>query len=62
MWLQLTSEGKMVMINGDRVLKIEEVQDGERRGCRLYYSATEFLAVDEILAQIMQRLGFEPRG
>ncbi|HEY6419074.1 MAG TPA: hypothetical protein VIX59_08730 [Candidatus Binataceae bacterium] len=51
------------MINSDRVIRIEEVREGGRvRGCNLYYSATEFFAVDDGLVQIMQRLGFEPRS
>lgn len=63
MWLQLMVKGKTALINSDRVIRIEEVREGGRvRGCNLYYSATEFFAVDDGLVQIMQRLGFEPRS
>jgi hypothetical protein len=56
-------KGKTVLINSDRVLRIEEVREGGRiRGCNLYYSATEYVVVDDHLVQIMQRLGFEPRS
>ena len=62
MWLRVTIEEKPVMINGDRVLKISEIPGGEgRRGCHLYISLTEYLAVDQSLREMMISLGFEER-
>ena len=50
------------MINGDLVLKIVEIP-GEtgRRGCHIYLSLTEYIAVDQSLHEVMLSLGFEER-
>jgi hypothetical protein len=62
MWLRVTMNDKPVMINGDRVLKIEESKGSEaRRGCLVYFSPEEFLKVDQSLGEIMISLGFEER-
>lgn len=63
MWLQLSSKNRPVLVNAERLLRIVELSDSEGGpGCALYYSADEFLFVDQRITEIMQRLGFEPRG
>jgi len=62
MWLRVTMKHKPVMVNGDRVLKIEEIPGEEgHRGCHLYVSLTEYLVVDQSLREVMNSLGFEER-
>lgn len=62
MWLRVTMGDKPVMINGDQVLKIEEIPGAEgRRGCHVYVSLTEYLVVDQSLREMMISLGFEER-
>ncbi len=62
MWLRVTMDGKPMMINGDRVLKIVEIPGGEgRRGCHVYVSLTDYLLVDQSLREMMISLGFEER-
>ena len=63
MWLRCASGNQPVIINADRVLKIvEKTRDHDTRGCLLYVSMTEYLAIDETIDQIMMHLGFEDRG
>jgi len=62
MWLRVTMDEKPVMINGDWVVKIVELPDGQgRRGCHVYLSLTEYLVVDQSLREMMISLGFEDR-
>ena len=62
MWLRVTMDNKPAMINADLVLKIVEIPGGEgRRGCHVYLSLTEYLAVDQSLREMMISLGFEER-
>ena len=62
MWLRVTMGDKPVMINGDQVLKIEEIPGAEgHRGCHVYVSLTEYLVVDQSLREMMISLGFEER-
>ncbi|MGA6970681.1 MAG: hypothetical protein ABSD30_04080 [Candidatus Binatus sp.] len=63
MWLRVSIDNKAVMINGDRVVKISEIPDNEgRRGCHVYVSLTEYIAVDQSLREMMIALGFEERS
>ncbi len=62
MWLRVSIDDQPAMINGDLVLKIVEIPDGKgRRGCHVYLSLTEFIAVDQSLHEMMLSLGFEER-
>jgi len=63
MWLRVTMDGKPVMINGDRVLRIAEIPGGAEghRGCHVYITLTEYLVVDQSLREMMISLGFEDR-
>ncbi len=62
MWLQLTSKNKPVLVNAERLLRIVELPEAEGGpGCALYYSADQYIFVDQRITEIMQRLGFEPR-
>jgi hypothetical protein len=62
MWLRVSIDDQPAMINGDMVLKIVEIPDGKgRRGCHVYLSLTEFIAVDQSLHEMMLSLGFEER-
>jgi len=62
MWLRVTMDDKPAMINGDLVLKIVE-RPGEagHRGCHVYFSITDYIAVDQSLRELMISLGFEER-
>jgi hypothetical protein len=63
MWLRVSIDDHPAMINGDLVLKIVEIPDGKgRRGCHVYLSLTEFIAVDQSLHEMMLSLGFEERS
>ena len=43
-------------------MKISEIPDNEgRRGCHVYVSLTEYMAVDQSLREMMIALGFEER-
>jgi len=63
MWLRVTMKNRPVMINGDLVQRIVEVPGAEagERGCHLYVSMTDYIAVDQSLHEIMISLGFEER-
>ncbi len=62
MWLRVTMDDKPAMINADLVLKIVERPEGpEHRGCHVYFSLTEYIAVDQSLRELMISLGFEER-
>jgi len=62
MWLRVSIDNQPAMINGDLVLKIVEIPGGEgRRGCHIYLSLTEYIAVDQSLHEVMLSLGFEER-
>jgi len=62
MWLRVTIDDKPVMINAERVVKIEEIPGAAgRRGCHVYLSLTEYLVVDQSLREMMISLGFEER-
>jgi hypothetical protein len=62
MWLRVSIDNKPVMINGDHVVKIVEIPGSEgRRGCHLYISTSEYIAVDQSLREMMISLGFEER-
>ena len=51
------------MINGDLVLKIVEIPGAAgQRGCHIYLSLTEYIAVDQSLHEVMLSLGFEERS
>ena len=57
-----TRSRMLTLINGDRVLKIVEIPDGQgRRGCHVYMSLTEYIVVDQSLHEMMLSLGFEER-
>ncbi len=62
MWLRVSIDHQPVMINGDRVLKIVGLPKEEGRGCRLFFTETEFVQVDQSLREMMNSLGFEERG
>lgn len=62
MWLRVTMGERPVMINGDHVTRIVEIPGSEgKRGCHVYFSATEYLVVDQSLHEVMISLGFEDR-
>jgi len=63
MWLRVSIDNQPAMINGDLVLKIVEIPGGAgKRGCHIYLSLTEYIAVDQSLHEVMLSLGFEERS
>ncbi len=63
MWLRCTTEDQAALINAEHVLKIvEKTVDDDARGCLLFISMSQYLAVDQTLDQMMMHLGFEDRG
>jgi hypothetical protein len=42
------------------VSHVLEVPEGQR-GCKLFISADKFLIVDQVLREVMTRLGIDPR-
>jgi hypothetical protein len=61
MWTQFTIDGKAALVNMAMVSHVLEMPEGQR-GCRLYTSATDFITVDQVLREVMTRLGIDPRN
>ncbi|MGC1340873.1 MAG: hypothetical protein WA854_01010 [Candidatus Binataceae bacterium] len=60
MWTQFTIDGKTILVNMAMVSHVLEVPEGQR-GCKLFISADKFLIVDQVLREVMTRLGIDPR-
>ncbi|MGH7781110.1 MAG: hypothetical protein ACREQR_14940 [Candidatus Binataceae bacterium] len=61
MWTQFTIGGKTVLVNMAAVSHVVELPEGQR-GCQLFTSATDFITVDQVLREVMTRLGIDPRA
>ncbi len=60
MWTQFTIDGKTILVNMAMVSHVVELAEGQR-GCKLFMSADNFLIVDQVMREVMTRLGIDPR-
>jgi replicative superfamily II helicase len=60
MWTQFTIDGKTVLVNMAMVSHVFELPEGQR-GCKLYLAPDDFLTVDQVMREVMTRLGIDPR-
>ncbi len=61
MWTQFTIDGKTVLVNMAMVSHVLELADGQR-GCKLFIAPDYFLTVDQVMREVMTRLGIDPRN